>query len=187
MSSEQNLPRQFPAEEQDAVCTPPPAATKCWPWICSGTGAANANVYCAPSYRHADRPVLSSQGASSCSLNSEHQAKTLDPRAWVKPRCRRQRWTAEERLRILAEAAGRRACVADIARAFAASARRNPGTMRKPSVRRRPTVEAVQGHDRNAGGDPACMEGHPDGPGEILWPCLQDHHATAGADPCRAA
>ena len=39
-------------------------------------------------------------------------------------------------------------------------------------------VEAGRGHHRDAGGDPAAMEGDPDGAGEVLVPGLRDDHAS---------
>ena len=48
-------------------------------------------------------------------------------------------------------------------------------------------VEAGRGHHRDAGGDPAPMEGDPDGAREVLVPGLRDDHPAAGAVPCDAA
>ena len=48
-------------------------------------------------------------------------------------------------------------------------------------------VEAGRGHHRDAGGDPAAVEGDPDGAGEVLVPGMRDDHAAAGAVPCDAA
>ena len=48
-------------------------------------------------------------------------------------------------------------------------------------------VEAGRGHHRDAGGDPAPVEGDPDGAREVLVPGLRDDHAAAGALPCDAA
>jgi hypothetical protein len=46
--------------------------------------------------------------------------------------------------------------------------------------------EAGRGHHRDAGGDPAPVEGDPDGARKILVPGVRDDHAAAGAVPCDA-
>jgi transposase InsO family protein len=41
-------------------------------------------------------------------------------------------------------------------------------------------VEAGRGYHRDAGGDPAAVEGDPDGAGKVLVPGMREDHATAG-------
>src|SRR5262245_45304798 len=48
-------------------------------------------------------------------------------------------------------------------------------------------VEARRGHHRDAGGDPAAVEGDPDGTREVLVPDMRDDHAAAGTLPRHAA
>jgi multidrug efflux pump subunit AcrA (membrane-fusion protein) len=48
-------------------------------------------------------------------------------------------------------------------------------------------VEARRGHHRDAGGDPAAVEGDPDGAGKVLVPGMREDHATAGTLPRDAA
>jgi hypothetical protein len=55
----------------------------------------------------------------------------------------------------------------------------NPGAL--PLLRVDEAVEARRGHHRDAGGDPAAVEGDPDGAREVQ-PGLRDDHAAAGAD-----
>src|SRR5262245_12199594 len=48
-------------------------------------------------------------------------------------------------------------------------------------------VEAGRGHYRNAGSDPAAMEGRADGTGEVLLPRMREDHAAASTLPCDAS
>ena len=74
-----------------------------------------------------------------------------------------------------------------VPRASAARARRHRRAGAVPVLRIDEAVEAGRGHHRDAGGDPAPMEGDPDGAREVLVPGLRDDHAAAGALPCDAA
>src|SRR5262245_45449725 len=49
------------------------------------------------------------------------------------------------------------------------------------------TIEAGRGRYRNAGSDPAAMEGRADGTGEVLLPRLREDHAAASTLPCDAS
>ncbi len=51
----------------------------------------------------------------------------------------------------------------------------------------RPHREDGGGYHRDAGGDPATVEGGPDGPGEVHLPHLREDLAAPGAVPCHAA
>ena len=44
-----------------------------------------------------------------------------------------------------------------------------------------------RGHYRDAGGDPAAVEGDSDGTREVLVPDMRDDHAAAGTVPCHSA
>src|SRR5947208_16721427 len=48
-------------------------------------------------------------------------------------------------------------------------------------------VEAGRGHYRDAGGDPAAVEGDSDGTREVLVPDMRDDHAAADTVPCHSA
>jgi Transposase C of IS166 homeodomain len=68
----------------------------------------------------------------------------------------------------------------------AARTRRHPGAGELPVLRVEEAGEAGRGHHRDAGGDPAPVEGDPDGAREVLVPGVRDDHAAAGAVPCDA-
>ena len=74
-----------------------------------------------------------------------------------------------------------------VPRASAARARRHRRAGELPLLRLGQAVEAGRGRHRDAGGDPAPVEGDPDGAREVLVPGLRDDHAAAGAVPCDAA
>jgi hypothetical protein len=58
------------------------------------------------------------------------------------------------------------------------------GRTERPAMR---ALEAGRGCHRDAGGDPAQVEGDPDGAGEVLVPGLRDDHAAASTVPRHAA
>src|SRR5262245_53432532 len=64
--------------------------------------------------------------------------------------------------------------------------RRHPGAGELPVLRVEEAGEAGRGHHRDAGGDPAPVEGDPDGAREVLVPGVRDDHAAARAVPCDA-
>ena len=66
--------------------------------------------------------------------------------------------------------------------ASAARARRRPGAVFLPALRRQ-ARQAGRGHHRDAGSDPAPAEGDPDRAGEVLLSGLRDRHPAAGAVP----
>ena len=74
-----------------------------------------------------------------------------------------------------------------VPRSPAARARRDRRAGELSLLRLGEAVEAGRGHHRDAGGDPAPVEGDPDGAREVLVPGLRDDHAAAGAVPCDAA
>ena len=74
-----------------------------------------------------------------------------------------------------------------VPRASAARARRDRRAGELSLLRVGQAVEAGRGRHRDAGGDPAPVEGDPDGAREVLVPGLRDDHAAAGALPCHAA
>jgi Transposase C of IS166 homeodomain len=63
----------------------------------------------------------------------------------------------------------------------------HPAPLLVPGMRRHAPVEARRGRDRDAGGNPAPVEGHPDRAREVLLPGLRADHAAARAIPRRAA
>src|SRR4029079_8655561 len=67
-----------------------------------------------------------------------------------------------------------------------ARAHRHRRTRKLSLLRLGEAVEAGRGHHRDAGGDPAAVEGDPDGAGEVLVPGMRNHHAAAGTVPCDA-
>ena len=56
-----------------------------------------------------------------------------------------------------------------------------------PLLRVGEAVEAGRGHYRDAGGDPAAVEGDSDGAGKVLVPGMREDHAAAGTVPRDAA
>jgi hypothetical protein len=74
-----------------------------------------------------------------------------------------------------------------VPRSSPARAHRHRRTRKLSLLRLGETVEAGRGHYRNAGGDPAAVEGDSDGTREVLVPDMRDDHAAAGAVPCHSA
>src|SRR3954469_15049668 len=74
-----------------------------------------------------------------------------------------------------------------VPRSSPARAHRHRRTRKLSLLRLGEAVEAGRGHYRNAGGDPAAVEGDSDGTREVLVPDMRDDHAAAGAVPCHSA
>ena len=68
----------------------------------------------------------------------------------------------------------------------AAGARRHRGTRALPLLRVGQAVEAGRGHHRDAGSDPAPVEGGPDRARALLVSRVRDNHAAARALPRHA-
>jgi hypothetical protein len=74
-----------------------------------------------------------------------------------------------------------------VPRSSPARAHRHRRTRKLSLLRLREAVEARRGHYRDAGGDPAAVEGDSDGTREVLVPDMRDDHAAAGTVPCHSA
>src|ERR1700704_1261842 len=74
-----------------------------------------------------------------------------------------------------------------VPRSSPARAHRHRRTRKLSLLRLGEAVEAGRGHYRDAGGDPAAVEGDSDGTREVLVPDMRDDHAVAGAVPCHSA
>ncbi len=74
-----------------------------------------------------------------------------------------------------------------VPRSSAARARRDRRAGELSLLRVGEAVEAGRGYHRDAGGDPAAVEGDPDGAREVLVPGVRDDQPAAGAVPCDAA
>ena len=74
-----------------------------------------------------------------------------------------------------------------VPRSSAARAYRHRRTRKLSLLRVDEAVEAGRGYYRDAGGDPAAVEGDPDGAGEVLVPGMREDHAAAGTVPRDAA
>src|SRR5579875_2374093 len=72
-------------------------------------------------------------------------------------------------------------------RPSATRARRHPGAGELCLLPLIEAGEAWRGHHRDAGGDPAPVEGNPDGARDVLVPELRDDHAAGGTLPRDAA
>ena len=66
-----------------------------------------------------------------------------------------------------------------VPRSSPARAHRHRRTRKLSLLRLGEAVEAGRGHYRDAGGDPAAVEGDPDGAGEVLVPAVRDDRAAA--------
>src|SRR5262249_49126020 len=74
-----------------------------------------------------------------------------------------------------------------VPRSSPARAHRHCRARKLSLLRFREAVEARRGHHRDAGGDPAAVEGDPDGAGKVLVPAMREDHVTAGTLPRDAA
>ena len=74
-----------------------------------------------------------------------------------------------------------------VPRSSAARARRHCRAGQLSLLRVGEAVEAGRGHYRDAGGDPAAVEGDSDGAGKVLVPGMREDHAAAGTVPRDAA
>jgi hypothetical protein len=81
----------------------------------------------------------------------------------------------------------RRAVAQTVPRSSPAGAHRHRRTRKLSLLRLGEAVEAGRGHYRDAGGDPAAVEGDSDGTREVLVPDMRDDHAAAGTVPCHSA
>ena len=74
-----------------------------------------------------------------------------------------------------------------VPRSSAARAHRHRGAGQLSLLRVGEAVETGRGYHRDAGGDPAAVEGDPDGAREVLVPGVRDDQPAAGAVPRDAA